>query len=33
MSYLEDHKMDDNDIKDGWIVVLIASLGFLILAL
>ena len=33
MNYLEDHKMDDNDIKDGWIVVLVANLAFVILAL
>lgn len=33
MNYLEDHRMNSQDIKGGWIVVLIASLGLVILAL
>lgn len=33
MSYLEDHRIDGNNIKGGWIMVVIANLGLVILAL
>ena len=33
MNYLEDHRIDSQNITGGWIVVLIANLGLLILAL
>lgn len=33
MDYLDDHKIDSKNITGGWIVVLIANLGLIILAL
>ena len=33
MNYLQDHRMNSHDITGGWIVVLIANLGLVILAL
>ena len=33
MNYLEDHKIDRQNITGGWIVVLVANLGLVILAL
>ena len=33
MNYLEDHRMNSQDITGGWIVVLIANLAFVILVL
>ena len=33
MDYLEDHRIDAQDIRGGWIVVLLASLGLVALAL
>ena len=33
MNYLEDHRMNSQDIAGGWIVVIIANLALVILAL
>lgn len=33
MNYLEDHRVNYQDITGGWIVVLVANLAFVILAL
>ena len=33
MNYLEDHRIDRQDITGGWIVVLVANLSLLVLAL
>ena len=33
MNYLEDHRMNSQDITGGWIVVLVANLALVILAL
>jgi len=33
MNYLEDHRMNSQDLKGGWIVVLVANLALVILTL
>ena len=33
MNYLEDHRIDTQALKGGWIVVLIANLALVVLAL
>lgn len=33
MNYLEDHRMNSQDLNGGWIVVLVANLALVILTL